>query len=64
MRKKLIHNYIFIILLSVAITAGAFVFYGYSYLVNESEKSLVSRVNLVADFFSEQEITSEEDLQK
>ena len=64
MRKKLIHNYIFIILLSVAITAGAFVFYGYSYLVNESEKSLVSRVNLVADFFSEQETTSEEDLQK
>lgn len=63
MRKKLIHNYILIILISVAITAGAFIFYGYSYLVNENEKSLTARVNLVADFFTEQDIQSEEDLQ-
>lgn len=64
MRKKLIHNYILIILISVAITVGAFVFYGYSYLVNENEKSLTARVNLVADFFTEQDIQSVSDLEK
>ena len=57
MRRKLIQNYVLIILISIGITAAAFIGNGYSYLVEENEKNLVSRASILADSFSREDIT-------
>lgn len=62
MRKKLIQNYIFIILISISITVGSFVVYGYSYLVKENEDNLLERVDVLAQFFEEQDIETKTEL--
>ena len=58
MRRKLIQNYLLIVLLSIGITSAAFLLNGSSYLVRENENSLTHRVCILADSFCQQKITS------
>lgn len=62
MRKKLVQNYIFIILASICITVGSLIAYGYTCLVEKSEESLLERVNLIGSFINEQTIETKADL--
>ncbi|MDO4555439.1 MAG: ATP-binding protein [Lachnospiraceae bacterium] len=63
MRRRLIKNYLLIILMTIGITVCAFVANGYSYLVEENEKSLLSRASVLADSFSSQEPKQTEDIE-
>lgn len=64
MRRKLIQNYVFIIFISIGITAGAFFLNGYSYLVKENEENLMSRASILADSFCSEKIETKEEIQK
>ena len=64
MRRKLIQNYVFIILISIGITAAAFFAKGYSYLVKENERNLISRAGVLADSFCREEIKTVPDMEE
>ena len=63
MRRKLLQNYLLIILISIGITAGAFIANGYSYLVKENENNLISRVSILADSFCREKIPNTEKME-
>ncbi len=62
MRKKLVRNYIFIILISICITVGSLIAYGYGCLVERNEDSLLERVDLIGSFLNEQKIETKAEL--
>lgn len=62
MRKKLVRNYIFIILISICITVGSLIAYGYGCLVEKNEDSLLERVDLIGTFLDEQKIETKAEL--
>lgn len=64
MRRKLIQNYLLIVLLSIGITSAAFLLNGSSYLVRENENSLTQRVCILADSFCQQKITSVSEMEE
>lgn len=62
MRKKLVRNYIFIILISICITVGSLIAYGYGCLVENNEDSLLERVDLIESFLDEQKVETKAEL--
>jgi signal transduction histidine kinase len=62
LRKRLFSNFLLIILFSIFITACAFILNGYSHLVVENERSLISRTQILADSFCRLDLSSVEEM--